>query len=187
MRRPWPALLLAACSANAPAVRLTPASSASSEPALPSAGCSAVAPVAQGDRMLTSGGHTRRFRLVVPASVLAFHGTSDLLVRWGGGWFGLESPQETIRKWRQRDRCSQSTSVAYQHGDALCEAARGCAADVILCRIDGGGHTWPGGLVLPALGHTSSDLDATSTMLDFFLDHPLVTDPDQQRSVSMLQ
>lgn len=124
-----------------------------------------------------------------PVPVLAFHGTSDLLVRWDGGWFGLESPQATIQKWRQRNQCSQSTATAFQKGDALCEAAQGCAADVILCLIDGGGHTWPGGLVVPALGHTSSDLDATSAMLDFFLEHPmkLATGRDRQRSASMLQ
>ena len=107
-----------------------------------------------------------------PVPVLAFNGTSDLLVRWKGG-FGLESPQETVSKWRDRNRCSKETVVAWSGGDARCEAARGCAADVILCAIDGGGHTWPGAMTFPFLGHTSSDIDATATILDFFLAHPL--------------
>ena len=299
------ALVLSACRATAPAVRL-PARGAA-EPPHPSAGCRTPQPIEQGQRTLTSGGRTRRFRLVVPASaqngpaplvlnihgliedpklhewytamdsaaaargmalvypqgvgnswnagpaccgraldegvddvrflrdlvrelegelcidrariyatglsngailsyrlaceasdlfaavapvagaeavpkcapkrpvpVLAFHGTSDLLVRWEGGWFGLESPQKAIASWSSRDRCQgPPAQTIYARGDVRCQAAPDCAADVILCRIDGGGHTWPGGLSAFFLGKTSSDLDATSTILDFFLDHPL--------------
>jgi polyhydroxybutyrate depolymerase len=107
-----------------------------------------------------------------PVPVLAFNGTSDLLVRWNGG-FGLESPATTLGKWRERNRCSKEIATSFEQGDARCEAARGCAADVILCRIEGGGHTWPGAMMMPFLGHTSSDIDATATMLDFFLAHPM--------------
>ena len=64
------------------------------------------------------------------------------------------------------------TRALVQRGDARCDAAQGCAADVILCTIDRGGHTWPGGTEAFFLGKTSSDLDATSAILDFFLDHP---------------
>jgi polyhydroxybutyrate depolymerase len=110
-----------------------------------------------------------------PVPILAFHGTSDLLVRWEGGWFGLESPQASIARWSQRDRCAgPPAQTLYAQGDARCDAAPGCAADVVMCKIDRGGHTWPGALVMPYLGKTSSDIDATATILDFFLDHPLV-------------
>jgi polyhydroxybutyrate depolymerase len=109
-------------------------------------------------------------RRAVP--VLAFHGTGDFLVPWNGGWFDLGSPRETVRRWSERDRCSGPSQPIYQRGDARCEAAQACAADVILCTIDGGGHTWPGGVEAFFLGKTSSDLDATRAILDFFLDHP---------------
>lgn len=109
-----------------------------------------------------------------PVPVLAFNGTSDLLVTWSGGWFGLESPEASVTRWSERDHCAGPPSQPiYTRGDARCDAAPGCAADVVLCRIDGGGHTWPGGLEAFFLGKTSSDIDATSTILDFFLDHPL--------------
>ena len=63
------ALLMSACRATAPAAHL-PALAAQREPAHPSAGCGAPAPVVQGNRTLTSGGRTRRFRLLVPPSAL---------------------------------------------------------------------------------------------------------------------
>ena len=107
-----------------------------------------------------------------PVPVLAFNGTSDPLVRWDGGWFDLTPARTTVSNWRERNRCSAQVATLYRQGDALCEAPR-CAADTISCVIDGGGHTWPGALIFPFLGHTSSDVDSTSTMLDFFLDHPL--------------
>jgi len=43
----------------------------------------------------------------------------------------------------------------------------------VLCTIDQGGHTWPGGLPIPALGKTSADISATDTMVDFFEAHPM--------------
>jgi polyhydroxybutyrate depolymerase len=51
----------------------------------------------------------------------------------------------------------------------------GCkgGADVNLCTVTGGGHTWPGGEPVPALGHTTTDIVATDAMWDFFLRHPL--------------
>ena len=39
--------------------------------------------------------------------------------------------------------------------------------------VDGGGHTCPGGLPVPALGKTTMNADATSMMWDFFVRHPL--------------
>ena len=41
-------------------------------------------------------------------------------------------------------------------------------ADVVFIKIEGGGHTWPGGLAVPALGHTTTDLIADDAMWEFF-------------------
>ena len=106
-----------------------------------------------------------------PVPVLAFNGTWDPLVRYSGGWLAMPGAVETIARWNQRDGCSPPSRVAYQRGDTRCETATGC--DVVLCTTTHGGHTWPGGMVAPFLGHTTSDIDATCTMLDFFLDHPM--------------
>ena len=294
--------LLCSCAAAAPSVRFNPGALVAPAPPRPSAGCAARVPAVQGDRTLTSGGRTRRFRLVIPARaesgpaplvlnlhglvetaslqetysdmnakaaargmitvypqgagnswnagsccgraqaegiddvrflrqlvgeieseacidrnrvyatgmsngammvyrlaceasdlfaavapvdgveavprctprrpvpVLSFNGTSDRLVRWESGRFGLGSAQETAARLRRRYGCGEPR-IAWQHGDAICEDAPGCAVPAISCRIEGGGHTWPGAVPFPFLGHTSSDLDATATALDFFLDH----------------
>jgi polyhydroxybutyrate depolymerase len=40
-------------------------------------------------------------------------------------------------------------------------------------RVDGGGHTWPGGaqyLPVAWIGHTNRDIDATETIWRFFKD-----------------
>src|SRR5436309_378803 len=76
-------LLLFACRATAPAVRLPAAAVA--EPPRPSAGCAAPQSVPQGERRITSSGRTRRFRLVLPEPlpqgpmplVLNFHGLAE--------------------------------------------------------------------------------------------------------------
>jgi polyhydroxybutyrate depolymerase len=54
-----------------------------------------------------------------------------------------------------------------------------CADDaaVVLYTIQGGGHTWPGGTPLPEwfVGPTSSSINATSLMWEFFREHPLAS------------
>lgn len=48
-------------------------------------------------------------------------------------------------------------------------------ASVVLYTIKNGGHTWPGGMLLPewTLGKTSYDIDANRVMWKFYLEHPL--------------
>ena len=126
----------------------------------------AIAPVSAVDETLACA--PRR-----PVPVLSFNGTSDPVVHYGGGWWSLESAQESFARWTARDHCAKAPPrLVWQQGDARCEAATGCAADVIACTLQGGGHTWPGGTRAPFLGRTSADLDATTTLLDFFLAHP---------------
>jgi len=49
------------------------------------------------------------------------------------------------------------------------------AAAVVLYRVEGGGHTWPGGKPMPEwfVGRTSNGVDATAVMWQFFREHPL--------------
>src|SRR6266513_1958425 len=76
-------LLLVACRAAAPAVRL-PAAAVSESPRR-SAGCALDQRIPQGERRITSSGRTRRFRLVLPDPlpqgplplVLNFHGLAE--------------------------------------------------------------------------------------------------------------
>jgi polyhydroxybutyrate depolymerase len=119
--------------------------------------------------------------------VLDFHGTADPIVPYAGGTpvspvdlgstipISFRSVDTTIGAWRSIDRCVGDTTKIYAQGDATCLEFSGCAegASVVQCTIDGGGHTWPGGVPVPTLGYTSMDISATDTMIDFFVAHPM--------------
>jgi polyhydroxybutyrate depolymerase len=110
-----------------------------------------------------------------PVPVLQIHGTEDSLVPYEGNPLNdYISVDETIAGWVSRDGCTGPPAVTFQQGDATCETYSGCSggADVALCTIAGGGHQWPGGISLPGGGHTSTDLDATAAIWEFFAAHP---------------
>lgn len=118
-----------------------------------------------------------------PMPVLHFHGTADPMVPYGGGTpiipqlgVGLKfrSVAETMDYWRKQNGCSSFEQTIFQKGDATCVQWPDCnaGAATVLCTIDGGGHTWPGGIPIPA-GKTSTDISATTSMLDFFETHPM--------------
>ncbi len=108
-----------------------------------------------------------------PVPALAFHGTSDFVVKFDGGRFGLPSVEDTLARASRVNRCEPARDERWKSGDATCAALRGCPseAELLLCTIADGGHTWPGGTEVPWLGKTSRDLDATRTLLDFFARH----------------
>jgi polyhydroxybutyrate depolymerase len=111
-----------------------------------------------------------------PFPVLAFHGTADGVVLYdGGGWGGGDSVQDTMDGWAARNGCGATTHVTFEQGDVTCARYDACpeGADVELCTIEGGGHTWPGGTDMPLLGKTTHDLSATDAMWAFFAAHPL--------------
>jgi len=113
-----------------------------------------------------------------PVPVLQFHGTDDQLVPYhGGGMGGGLSAPGTMAFWAARNGCEPTPVVTLESGDVTCARWQGCArgADVELCTVAGGGHTWPGGpdLILPALGRTTDDVDATAALWEFFTAHPL--------------
>jgi polyhydroxybutyrate depolymerase len=114
--------------------------------------------------------------------ILHVHGTADPIVPYLGGTPILpqlgslfRSVDETMTFWRTHNVCSANQQVFFQNGDATCVKWPDCAAgaDTLLCTIDGGGHTWPGGLEIPVAGKTSHDLSANATMIGFFETHPL--------------
>lgn len=111
-----------------------------------------------------------------PMPVMHFHGTADTVVPYGGSaMFGFPDVEEMIRAWADRDQCTGDPEETFRQGDSVCKAWTRCAAgaEVILCTVDGGGHTWPGGVPVAALGKTTTDLSATDAMWTFFERHPL--------------
>lgn len=109
-----------------------------------------------------------------------FHGTEDLLVPYEGGVptmddlgvLAFRSVEETLAHWAAQNSCTGDPTTFYANGEVTCVEWQGCAAPTRLCTVDGGGHTWPGGLAVPFLGHTTDDIDATEAMLDFFEQNP---------------
>lgn len=102
-----------------------------------------------------------------PRAHLAFAGTLDPFVP-----YAIQTLQSET--WRSLNGCSDAAGIVYQQGDATCEEWSACRdnATVRLCTIDGGGHTWPGGVPIP-FGKTSIDIDATREMVAFFEGHPM--------------
>jgi polyhydroxybutyrate depolymerase len=107
----------------------------------------------------------------VPAIV--FHGTEDARVSYAAGSASAEA-------WSQRNGCADDIEEVFQNGDTTCEAWAECqeGADVELCTVDGGGHTWPNSPFADIFemfgeGKTTMDVDATDRMWRFFEAHPM--------------
>lgn len=126
-----------------------------------------------------------------PVPVIHFHGTADPAARYDGGHCGgrqkdpgwkCRSVPEYLATWRRLDRCAETATTLYEQGDARCRAWSECAdgSEVVLCTIEGGGHTWPGGAYTKeterwrqAVGPLSHDLSANDLLWEFFQRHPL--------------
>ncbi len=111
-----------------------------------------------------------------PVPVMHFHGTADPLVPYdGSSVLGFPSVPDTFAGWGARDGCTDPPAETYQNGDVHCATYSHCGAGatVTLCTVDNGGHTWPGGLPVPTLGYTTTDINATDAMWTFFQQHPL--------------
>lgn len=149
----------------------------------------AVAPVAAGLPAPLAEG----FRPAKPVSVLMINGTEDPLVHYEGGSITLPwgadrgaivSTDAAIRLWVEHNRCSRTPVTAELPDQDPRDRTRirtlryGPCRDgtaVVLYRIDGGGHTWPGGMqYLPRfiIGNLSRDIDATEVIWEFFERHP---------------
>ena len=118
-----------------------------------------------------------------PIPVLDFHGLSDPVVPYNGGTpfinigMGIvfRSVPDTLSFWVNENGCLAPPVTIFQNGDATCTEWSLCkgGADVVHCKIDQGGHQWPGGVALPIVGKCSTDISATDTIIDFFEAHPL--------------
>jgi polyhydroxybutyrate depolymerase len=116
-------------------------------------------------------------RLQRPVSVLQFHGTMDPLVQYGGDGplATFPSVESVMAGWASRDGCGPKRELVEQTGDVTCERFAGCprGVDVELCRVDGGGHTWPGAIPIARYGKTTDSISATEAMWRFFKAHPM--------------
>jgi polyhydroxybutyrate depolymerase len=116
-----------------------------------------------------------------PASVISIHGTVDPLVPYEGGVGRFDSVGQVAsvdalaEYWTVRDNC---TSAPTEADISRTVSARTWAcpfATVAFFRVDGGGHTWPGGSQYARerlVGSTDSSIDATELIWQFFSQQP---------------
>ncbi len=137
-----------------------------------------------------------------PVPVLHVHGTADTVVPFDGGessLLGDAGPaalgidpsiveglaaqlfvpiDDEVAEWAVTNGCdpvprATATTPAVEERTYV-DCGPGGAVEFYV--IDGGGHTWPGSLVMsiiPALGLTSFDIDATALAFEWFDDHPM--------------
>jgi polyhydroxybutyrate depolymerase len=130
--------------------------------------------------------------------VLQISGTGDPLVPYAGGQLAwgmvgpgdLLSAEATGQFWAQHNACAttpETSDLPDRDPRDNTRVARlaypDCAAgaDVVLYRVEGGGHSYPGSYqYAPVLlaGHTSMDIDATAVIWAFFEEHPLHLPPN---------
>lgn len=146
----------------------------------------AIAPVAGG----LADPFSKRFHSKGPVSVLILQGTDDPLVPYTGGRLragdrGRVIPTtEAVKLWVKHDGCDEKPAEETLPDR---DPADGCTVkrftyahgrngtEVVLYRIEGGGHTWPGGpQYLPPrlIGRVCRDIDGSAVIWDFFQKHP---------------
>ncbi|MCA9791464.1 MAG: esterase [Candidatus Eremiobacteraeota bacterium] len=130
----------------------------------------------------------RDFAPTRPVSVLIFQSTSDPWVPYQGGAISvgkvkavpIVSTQRAIELWRDHNGCSPQPVIEQltDRADDGCTVEKsvysGGRAEVVFYRIDGGGHTVPGGTqYLPekVIGKVCRDIDAIDIIADFFDAH----------------
>lgn len=126
-----------------------------------------------------------------PVAVLIINGTADHMVPYVGGHArtgdrqrgAIWSTERTVAFWARHNRCATPADMRVlpdldpEDGSRVIESTyRGCAGSPVkLLRIEGGGHTWPGGAEgLPAsmVGTTNQDVDASEAIWEFFKSAP---------------
>jgi polyhydroxybutyrate depolymerase len=132
---------------------------------------------------------SKRFRPKDSVSVLEIHGTTDPVVPYHGGRITDDGGEvigveETVEYWSRADCCKSrylQLPMADLNPNDDCYPEKFLWADgrhdtdVVLCRVVGGGHTWPGS-TLPFyfffLGNVCLDFDASQMIWNFFRSHP---------------
>ncbi len=122
-----------------------------------------------------------------PVAVMIVQGTEDPLVPYPGGDVEairkrgkLIPTEDAARLWSNANGCSGDAATRdlpdpVEDGCRSTEFRWSGKADVVLWKIEGGGHTWPGGpqyLPVGIVGRVTRDFDATTEIWTFFKAHP---------------
>ncbi len=105
-----------------------------------------------------------------PVSVIHFHGMSDFNVLYEGRpWLGVPGVPELMAHFAAHEGCAPEPVVTLELDDVVCETWPGCrtGTEVSVCRVDGGGHCWPGNPECP-YGSSTTTISANLRMFDAF-------------------
>ena len=123
-----------------------------------------------------------------PVPVLHFHGTSDTLVPFGEPdsssfkFLRFRTVDETMRLWARLDGCPDKPAIENlpdiaNDGTTVERETFGpgqAGSEVVLIKIAGGGHTWPGMQPwIKSIGRSTKDISANDLIWDFFVKHPM--------------
>jgi polyhydroxybutyrate depolymerase len=120
-----------------------------------------------------------------PVSILHFHGTDDQFAPFAGGVGSrslpgqkFESVKNSISTWKKTLGLENVSPRIHQINPSVIEEEyQSDKAELVLCTIQGGGHTWPGGqfgfLGKRVLGEMNMTISASEKMWDFFKRHSL--------------
>lgn len=126
------------------------------------------------------------YRLPVPISIMIINGTEDPLVHYAGGPIGKSGWQRgavvptdslvnklvTLNQCHPRDSLFSFPDINLKDMSSATKRIWRCAgSEIQFIRVNGGGHTWPGGLqYLPRwqIGRVCRDFSATSEIWNFF-------------------
>jgi polyhydroxybutyrate depolymerase len=109
-----------------------------------------------------------------PLPVIHFHGNMDVAVPWDGNpLLGFPSVPNYVKTRLRLNNIPDDDAgvVSYEKGHVTCTAHGAEASNVTLCKVSGGGHSWPGSPCccgpLPPF-QCSNDIDATKQIWEFF-------------------
>jgi len=128
-----------------------------------------------------------------PTPVIAFHGTADPYVPYGGGGLnsvtiasqnfyqghvpaGTPDPtgvDESMRRWAEHNGCASGYDERIISSSVRKRTWSGCEAPTVLYIVVGGGHQWPGrpqAAFAATFGPGTTEIDATALMFDLFFD-----------------
>jgi polyhydroxybutyrate depolymerase len=107
-----------------------------------------------GDANATDGDTVRTCRSATPVPLVVVHGTDDTIVPFAGGPLSapvqagmtrvrFASVSESVRLWRQHNRCSADARLSVT-GDVNVARYTECAAggEITTYTVTGGGHSW---------------------------------------------
>jgi polyhydroxybutyrate depolymerase len=107
--------------------------------------------------------------------VLHIHGLADIVVPFDGNkHLSFPKIEDSVQGWVERNGISsdEKWTTSFSNGDVTCEGVGNTANNVTLCKVKGGGHSWPGapGSLCPEHGPfaCTKDMVASEEIWAFF-------------------